>query len=100
MKKITYSRARVVLYLFTPFWMFLIPAFDANGSHFGWGTIPSFISILLLPILFIVFVVDIGFRVRDIIHDNYDSKLNLIISIGIPVILLILYFVVSFYYYS
>lgn len=51
----------IVLYVFAAVWILLVATLDA--SHFGPGFFPALISIVLVPLLAIVFAVDLCIRI-------------------------------------
>lgn len=71
--------------------LFLTPIFLRNISHFGWGFIPSLISMFLIPIFILTLLVKIIIIVRamnkNILNQNFLSFFKATI---VPVVLLIL----------
>ena len=59
------------LYTFAAFWLLLVASLDA--SHFGPGFFPLLISIVLVPLLAIIFAVDLIARVLDAILGKQAS---------------------------
>ena len=59
------SRWWVGLYCFAAFWLLLVASLDS--SHFGPGFFPLLISLVLVPLLTIVFMFDLFVRVVDAI---------------------------------
>ncbi|MBT8067039.1 MAG: hypothetical protein KJO09_07340 [Gammaproteobacteria bacterium] len=59
------SKWWIGLYTFAAFWLLLVASLDS--SHFGPGFFPLLISIVLVPLLAIIFAVDLFARVVDAI---------------------------------
>lgn len=59
------SRWWIGLYCFAAFWLLLVASLDA--SHFGPGFFPLLISLVLVPLLAIIFVFDLFVRIGDAI---------------------------------
>mgnify|MGYP001550990766 CR=1 FL=1 len=59
------SRWWIGLYCFAAFWLLLVASLDA--SHFGHGFFPLHISLVLVPLLTIIFVIDMFVRILDAI---------------------------------
>ncbi|MDH3439376.1 MAG: hypothetical protein OEM63_01395 [Gammaproteobacteria bacterium] len=51
----------IALYIFATIWILLVATLDA--SHFGPGFFPTIISIFLVPLLAVVFAIDLCIRI-------------------------------------
>ena len=59
------SRWWIGLYCFAAFWLLLVASLDA--SHFGPGFFPLLVSIVLVPLLAVVFLIDLFVRIVEAI---------------------------------
>lgn len=84
-RKVDYGELRpipvwwIVLYCFGALWLFVVASLDA--SHFGPGFIPLMISVLLVPLLAIVFVLDLFVRIVEAIIGKRSSPARRLVPV-------------------
>lgn len=68
------SRVWAGLYVFGAFWILLNASLDA--SHFGPGFFPLMISVVIVPVLALVFAGDLVIRIVDAIQGTRSTPLR------------------------
>lgn len=93
-----YQKKRKIIYSAILAWLILLPVFQENSTHFGWGFMPIMLSILLLPGFSIYLSYVIIVNIIECIAQEHNSKIKLfMITSSIPLFLLISC-LASFYY--
>ncbi len=72
------------LYCFAAFWLFMVASLDA--SHFGPGFFPLLISLLLVPLLAVVFLIDMCVRIVEAIQGKEASLARRLGPLAVSVI--------------
>lgn len=72
-------------------WLLLIPIFEDNSYNFGWGFLPGFFSVLLVP--FIAVGIGIDFIIRLFaahLCSRFSSLFVRVAAVAVPLFLLLL----------
>lgn len=86
--RLRFSGFRIGFYVFSFVWIALVPVFNQQASHFGWGFFPMLASIFVVPVILFGLAGDLMVRAIDAATLEDESGLARLYSVGVPLLLL------------
>lgn len=73
-----YNYYVLLFYGFSIVWCLLLPSFDHNAAHYGWGFLPLMLSIFLVPALLVGLLVDFVYRAWSFMQNWQKGYMNIV----------------------